>query len=409
MKQRIDLFGLLFLFMTGWASDTTVHEQIDITTIRSTQGEVHPLDHTKAQLRVGYIQLNHDRSTSDRRALALGGHLHIGSKRWRGTRVCAEVYTVQDMTTFQQDKPRHPDFFDQSSTGFVTLSQAFLDMQWGDTEMKLGRQMIDTPHLDSDDIRMMPNYFQAVMITNKALRPWKLSIGKVDKMAGWENGIDTSRFIEIEKVAGSPQNSDGLYLLSAIYDGIDDITLQGWYYYLPNLYDIFYVEMAYKLILERVTWTVGLQYDRAKGVGDRLTGDVDAFTYGVSLQSSFNDSGVTLLVAYNRDVGEYGAIGSFGGGPFFTSLEDQTIDTIQERGDAWIVGGDYTFEAIKVGVTYGHFQADQKSHYHKSETDLIVEYAIDDQIGMTMVYATIHDENQKDGYQQFRLVMNMNF
>jgi len=395
--------------MTGWANDTTVHEQIDITTVRSTQGEVHPLDHTKAQLRVGYIQLNHDGATSDRQALAIGGHLHIGSKRWRGARICAEAYTVQDMTTFQQDQPRHSDFFDRSGNGFVTLSQAFLDMEWGHTEMKLGRQMIDTPHLDSDDIRMMPNYFQAWIMTNKDFLPWKFSFGKVDKMAGWENGIDASRFIEIEKVAGSTQKRDGLYLLSAIYDGIDDITLQGWYYYLPDLYDILYVEMAYKLILEDMTWTLGLQYDRANGIGHQLVGDIGSSTYGISLQSSFDDRGVTLLMAYNRDVGEHGAIGSFGGGPFFTSLEDQTIDTIQERGDAWIVGGDYTFEAIKVGVTYGHFQADQKSHYNKSETDLIVEYAIGDQLGMTMVYATIHDENQKDGYQQFRLVMNMNF
>jgi len=407
MKNLISLFAISLSLAKLLAADMA-NEQIDTTTIRSDIGKVQPLEHTEAQVRFGFINLNNE-STNDTKSFAVGGHLHLDSKRWQGIRVGFEGYAVKDLTLFYNSDDTNRDFFDRQGNGFITLSQAFIDGKFKNTTIKLGRQMIDTPHIDSDDIRMMPNYFQAFVIKNRDFKNLELTIAKVDKMAGWENGLDSSKFIDLEKVAGSDRNGDGLYMLSAVYDGIDDLTLQAWYYYLSDLYDIIYLEIAKEFRVKQATFTLGLQYDRANGIGNMLLGDIGSSTFGLSLHTIFENSGLQLLFAYNRDLGKTGAIGSFGGGPFFTSLEDQTIDAIGEKGDAWIIGSEYNFKNFKLSAIYGSFQADNKNNYNVTETDFISEYEISDRFSATLAYALINDKNLNNGYNQLRFIMNYNF
>jgi len=407
MKKLIYLFAISLYLTKAFAIDIA-NEQIDITTIRNYIGEVQPLEHTKAQIRFGFLNLDmDDDSLNDTKSFAIGGHLHLGSKRWQGVRVGFEGYAVKDLTLFYNSNDTNRDFFDSQGNGFITLSQAFIDGKFKNTTIKLGRQMIDTPHLDSDDIRMMPNYFQAFVIKNRVFQNLELTAAKVDKMAGWENGLDSAKFIDLEKVAGSDKNSDGLYMLSAVYDGIEDFKFQIWYYYLSDLYDIIYLEIAKEFRVKQAIFTIGSQFDRANGIGNMLLGDIGSSTYGITLHSHYN--GLQLLFAYNKDLGKTGAIGSFGGGAFFTSLEDQTIDAIGEKGDAWIIGCEYSFKNFKLSTIYGSFQAKNKENYNVTETDFISGYEISDRFSVTLAYAMINDKNLNNGYNQLRFIMNYNF
>ncbi|SFP79239.1 OprD family outer membrane porin [Hydrogenimonas thermophila] len=407
MKKLIFLFAISLSLTKILAADM-VNEQIDITTIRNYIGDVQPLEHTKAQIRFGFLNLNMaDESLNDTKSFAIGGHLHLGSKRWHGVKVSFESYAVKDLTLLYNSDDTNRDFFDSQGNGFITLSQAFIDGKFKNTTIKLGRQMINTPHLDSDDIRMMPNYFQAFVIKNSDFKNLELTVAKVDKMAGWENGLDSSKFIDIEKVAGSDKNSDGLYMLSAVYNGIEDFNFQAWYYYLRDLYDIIYLEIVKEFKVNQATFTLGLQYDRSNGIGSMLLGDIGSSTYGITLHTHY--SGLQLLFAYNKDLGKTGAIGSFGGGPFFTSLEDQTIDAIGEKGDAWIIGCEYNFKNFKLSTIYGSFQAKNKEIYNVTETDFISEYEISNRFSVTLAYAMINDKNLNNGYNQLRFIMNYNF
>ncbi|WP_353662946.1 OprD family outer membrane porin [Hydrogenimonas sp. SS33] len=414
MKKTLLPASAAFLLCTELMA---AQPQNDPRSIREILGQVNPIAHTKAQVRVGFIDWraegkNPDPDTS---AFAVGGHLHIDSKRWYGLMAGAEAYVVADPGCNSDDPQKvNADFFDADRDGFATLSQAFLDGKWGNTGIKAGRQMIDTPHADSDDIRMMPNYFLAYMLTNNDIEGLTLTLGQIDQMGGWENGIDAKKFISVEKVLGAERSTDGIYLASALYEGFENLSLQAWYYDFTDIADVFYLEAGYTLPTSLATFVFGLQYDTAKERGKALLGRVDSATWGVSVEAGF-ENGLTLMAAYNRDDGDTGAFASLGGGPFFTSLEDQTLDAVGQKGDAWIVAAGYDFggiglEGLNAGITYGRFEADESAAYKTDETDIAAEYAITDRFQLTAALALVNDKTAADNdFNQFRMIANYNF
>jgi len=391
------------------------HQPIEVRSIRGVLSEYDPMEHTKGQLRAGYITFSED-GASRVSAYALGGHVHFNTKRWNGFIVGAEAYTVLNLGINQNPLNLNGDFFDEDGKSFILLSQAYLDWKWCNTEIKLGRQILDTPHADSDDIRMMPNYFEAYTITNTDIDNLSLSAGMIDKMAGWENGVNSPDFVDVGETLGV-NKIDGIYYASASYEGIKDLSLSLWYYHYSDIADVVYVEAGYSYTLSKnTTFTLGLQYDGSHQTGAALLGKQDADTYGISLEAEFADLGVTVLAAYNQDNGETGATGlSLGGGPFFTSMEDQTLDAIGGAGKAWMIGASYNFENIGInglclGVAYGSFEADDASVYKSREIDAVLEYSLSEKLSVTAAFASIdHRVDSMEDYDQFRLIANYNF
>ena len=205
-------------------SQEEIHQPIEVQSVRNILSGYDPLEHTNGQLRAGYIHFAEDASPHTT-AYAVAGHLHLETQRWKGLMVGAEVYTVLNLGNKQKYRNINDDFFDANGESFILLSQAYLDGKWGNTEIKLGRQSLDTPHADSDDIRMIPNYFEAYRVTNKDVTDLTLSAGLIHRMAGWENAVDSSEFVNIGETLGAGRNVDGVYYASASYEGIITIMI----------------------------------------------------------------------------------------------------------------------------------------------------------------------------------------
>ncbi len=400
----------------GSAAEEITQQSIKVRSVRNILGEYDLMEHTKGQLRAGYITFSED-GASRTSAYALGGHFHFNTKRWNGLMFGAEAYTVLNLGINQNSLNLNGDFFDENGKSFILLSQAYIDGKGGNTEIKLGRQVQDTPHADSDDIRMMPNYFEAYTVTNTDIDDLTLSAGMINKMAGWENGVNSADFVDVSETLGVNDDMSGIYYASAVYEGIKDLSLSLWYYHYSDIADIIYAEAGYSYTLSNnTTLTLGLQYDGSHQTGAALLGKQDADTYGISLEAEFADLGVTLLAAYNQDNGETGATGlSLGGGSFFTSMEDQTLDAIGGSGKAWIIGAGYNFENIGInglyfGVAYGSFEADDASVYQSTEIDAVLEYSLSEKLSVTAAFASIdHKVATMKDYDQFRLIANYNF
>ena len=392
----------------------STQQPIEVRTVRSILSEYDPMEHTKGQLRAGYITFSED-ATSRTNAYALAGHYHFNTKRWNGLMVGAEAYTVLNLGINQNPLNLNGDFFDEQGKSFILLSQAYLDGKWGNTEIKLGRQSLDTPHADSDDIRMMPNYFEAYTVTNTDIDDLTLLAGFIDRMAGWENGVDSAEFVDVGETLGISK-MDGIYYASASYEGIKDLSLSLWYYHYSDIADVVYVEAGYSYTLAKTAFTLGLQYDGSHQTGAALLGKQDAQTYGISAEAQFEDLGVTVLAAYNQDNGDTGAMGlSLGGGAFFTSMEDQTLDASGTAGSAWIIGAGYDFGKLGVddlsfGIAYGSFEAEDTSVYQSREIDAVLEYSFNDKIPATAAFASVDFKvNGMEDYDQFRVIANYNF
>ena len=393
-----------------------IQHPIEVQSVRSILSGYDPLEHTNGQLRVGYIHLAEDVSPHST-AYAVAGHFHFDTQRWNGLMVGAEAYTVLNLGNNQKYPDVNPDFFDVNGESFILLSQAYIDGKWGNTEIKLGRQSLDTPHADSDDLRMIPNYFEAYNVTNTDITDLTLSAGFIHRMAGWENGMDSSEFVHVGKTLGASRNVDGVYYASASYEGIKDLSLSLWYYNYHDMANVLYAEAGYSHEFSKdVSIILGLQYDGSQETGAALLGKQNAQTYGISLETDFTDIGVTILAAYNQDNGDSGAMGlSLGGGPLFTSMEDQTLDALGTSGSAWIIGAGYDFEKMGIddltfGVAYGSFKADEPSVYESREIDAAIEYNFNDMISVSAAYASVDfNSNGMEDYDQFRVIVNYNF
>ncbi len=389
----------------------------DPRSVREILGQVKPLEHTDAQLRAGYIDLKMggESADPDTSAFAVGGHVHLDSKRWHGLMVGAELYAVADVgLNSDNDEKVNGDFFDKDKKGFAALSQAFVDGKWGNTELKIGRQIIDTPHADGDDTYMMPNYFMAYLLSNSDIDGLTLTLGKVDQMAGPGNEIDAKTFIPVEKVLGSEKKSRGIYMVSILYEGIENLSVQAWYYDFTDIADVVYLEGGYTFETDIAEVTLGAQYDTAKEHGEALLGDIDSGTWGLSTEAGF-ENGLTLMAAYNADDGDTGAFGSLGGGPFFTSMEDQTIDAIGAKGSALMAAVGYDFggiglEGLNAGIAYGHFEADKSENYETDEIDIAASYEIGERFTLDAAYAMVDDKTDGNAdHRLFRLIANYNF
>ena len=215
-------------------------------------------------------------------------------------------------------------------------------------------------------------------------------------MAGWENGVDSSEFVKVSETLGADQKTDGIYYATASYEGIKDLSLSLWYYNYHEIANVIYAEAGYSHDLSKnISLILGLQYDGSQETGAALLGKQDAQTYGISLETNFTDIGVTLLAAYNQDNGDTGAMGlSLGGGPFFTSMEDQTLDAVGTSGRAWIVGAGYDLGILGIdnlifGVAYGSFKAEDPTLYESREVDTVLEYNFNDKITLSAAYASV--------------------
>ena len=158
-------------------------------------------------------------------------------------------------------------------------------------------------------------------------------------MAGWENGVNAQQFVNVGETLETEQIK-GVSYASASYDGIKDLSLSLWYYNYNDIANVIYAEAGYTYTFTKeTTLTLGLQYDSSKETDAALLGKQDANTFGLSMELASEEIGVHILAAYNQDNGETGAMGlSLGGGAFFTSMEDQTLDAIGAAGKAWMVG-----------------------------------------------------------------------
>lgn len=422
MKKTLLTYITLMIMSIGTQAEDfdtnntkAIHNPIEIESVRGVLGEYNLIEHKKGQLRAGYITFSED-DTSRTSAYALGGHYHFNTKSWNGLMIGSEVYAVLDLGINQNPIQQNSDFLDKDNESFMLLSQLYLNGTWGNTEMTLGRQTLDTPHADSDDIRMIPNYFEAYTLTNTDIDALILSVGLIDKMAGWENGVNSAKFVDVGETLGVDK-IDGIYYASAMYEGIKDLSLSLWYYHYSDIANIFYAEAGYThAVSNDITLTLGLQYDSSRETGAALLGQQDANTYGVSLEADIANLGLTVLAAYNKDNGSTGATGlSLGGGAFFTSMEDQTLDAIGSAGEAWMIGADYHFENIgiqglNVGLAYGDFQSNNASEYESKELDVVVEYTWNEKFSLTAALASVkfNTANMQD-YTQFRLIGHYSF
>ncbi len=68
------------------------------------------------------------------------------------------------------------------------LGEAWIEIGSDSSSARIGRIRLDWPLLNSNDMSLMPNLFEAIDVHTRYDEHWAFTLGHARKMAGWENG-----------------------------------------------------------------------------------------------------------------------------------------------------------------------------------------------------------------------------
>jgi predicted porin len=112
--------------------------------------------------------------------------------------------------------------------------------------------------------------------------------------------------------------------------------------------------------------------------------DTDNNAWGVLAEHSIGD--FTLSTAYNRVSGEVS--NGFGGGPYFTSTEDHTLDGVTDE-KAVMLGFEYSgFDSLTLALVGTDFEQSE------DEVDAIISYAFNQSIHADIIYSDMSDDGK---------------
>ena len=330
-----------------------------------TANEINPVA-TSAQLRFGDITTE-PRIGACENTLAMGGR--FGLLMPVSDEVGAGVSFYSTNALLGEDDNRY--FLDAQNNGYALAGEAWLSLDVGKTQLKAGRQLVDTPFVDTDDTGMILNSFEGVVATSTDLDKVTLMALHLRKWASRDNE-SPEKFEDINR-------DKGISGLGMSYAVSDAVSLQAWHYQATDLASMTYVEAG----LESEAFNLAVQYTtQSDETGDDSGLDGDAW----GVMADYSLAGFTFSGAYNRASGAVG--NGFGGGPYFTSTEDHTIDGVDDE-RATMLGLDYVgFGPLTLLVLSTDFDKSE------DEADWIASYSFNNSVSADIVFSDMGDDGK---------------
>lgn len=383
MKKTLVTSTTLLMSMTAYAGGNIVPE---IVVNKETKNNfLNSVD--------GYLRLGYQQDQNRKQDIALGGKLHIETTSWNGLSVGASFYTTNSIHKYEgAGLP----FFDSKQHSYSILGETYVKGRWANTSIKIGRQEIETPFAESDDIGMIPNTFEAIVLKNTDILDTTLFLAQLQR---W-SGIDSDTHETFNALNGN----DGVQVLGISYEGLKNTTLSGWYYHIKDTVAVGYLEANYEGGNDTFSYGLGLQYS-LQDYEDNTKSTI----YGAIASFGLNCTGLTASIAYNNIDGR-AADNFFGGGPFFTNAEHHTLSEAGKEGESILYGLEWDASSVGVDgiVLSAHFNTHTNAGYDNTkEYDIIASYDYSNNLNFTAIYSDIDDE--QDAFTNLRVFANYSF
>ncbi len=327
--------------------------------------------------RTFYIDRTYNTGTTiNRNSLSIGGYFGYETAPLYGLSIGAKGYSTNKVDihgSANESTSYDPSLFGDGLDSYTFLGELYMNYKRNNTTFKIGRQRLDTPMAGSDEARMLPNLFEAAVLSNTDLKDTTLILAHVTKetagtfsniydnsMLGLQSGYglgtvaaQSGNFEDMGEVAlGAGNDTDGVTAAAAIYKGIPGLTLQAWDYYAHDILNALYLQADYGwdcLLNSAVKMNASAQYIYESEVGDELAGDVESNYFGAKLGAAYNAlSGYAAFSTTGSDdatVTHGGIISPWGGMPAFTQGM-VTRHMFFADTDAWKVAASYNFKDL---------------------------------------------------------------
>jgi hypothetical protein len=341
----------------------------------------------------GYIRLGYQRNDNNREDLALGGKLHIETQDWNGFSIGTSFYTTDQLN--KHDGAGVP-FFDANDHSYSILGETYIRGRWGNTTLKIGRQEIDTPFADTDDVGMVPNTFEAALLVNKDITDTTLFLAYLQR---W-SGVDSSRPNHFTKLHGD----SNVQVFGITYEGVKNTVLSGWFYHLKDNVNIGYIDANYEGKTTLLNYALSAQY-----IIQDYKNDTISIIYGLVTSLGYKPSGLTARFAYNKVDGR-AAENFFSGGPFFTNAQHHTLSEAGKDGEDTLCGIEWNTASVGLDgfvVSANFDRHDNGTDKDTNEYDIVASYDYNDALNFTAIYSDIDDTN--NAFTNLRLFVNYTF
>ena len=339
-----------------------------------------------------------EKNVADNYATALGGELKYELAKYKGFSAGVALRTSYDLGFATGDNEKHNSELSSTKGDYTTLSEAYIDYNYQDLTIRLGRQVLDTPLADSDDTRMIPNSFEAYMAYYK-LNNFDFTLGYLREWQGVDAGLDEG-WIDT-KLDGT--DGDGVVLVGVTYSGLVDAN--AWYYNVDEALNAYYFDISYNYeYSENISVGLSTQY---LSENEKSKSGIEADIYGVMAEVSLYDFGVNLAYNYGDRKDSKTSFAGFGGGTLFTSMDTMTLDGIIEdrEVESIMASLSYSMKNFDFSYAYGDFQGKKNSDGDKAhivEQNFGVEYNFNDKFSGGVMFVIEDDkENSKKTESDF--------
>lgn len=371
VRKVLDSFGTL---------ETKVVSTVNTFTPMFTDGKV------SGQVRSVYAGYDQKQAGAiNTYATALGGQLKYELASLHGFNAAFAFATSQDLSfmTGDKDSGKHNDELSSSTGDYTELSEAYINYRYGGFNLRAGKQILDTPLADSDDIRMIPNTFEAYMATYE-LDDFMLTAGNIQKWQGVDAGLDD----------GWVATGDtGTWLGGISYS--DTVRFDAWYYNITEFTNALYADVGSDYAINKdMTLYVDVQYLRESELSNS---GYEASIYGGLVELVAYGAGINL--AYNKSdkIDGKKSFSGIGGGYMYTSMDTMIIDEITEDRDARAIVASLVYDIgnWELLYAYGDFSGDENSagqKVHIVEQDISLTFNVTDEFVIAAIYVKEDDQ-----------------
>ncbi|GAB1536248.1 hypothetical protein ADMFC3_18790 [Geovibrio sp. ADMFC3] len=359
-----------------------------------TQGSV------KGNVRTLHFTRDFD-TANTRRDFAVGGTLYYRTAELYGVSLGVALSTTHDIDSDDDDSVYSVLGADENGNHKnVTREQEyFIQGNWFNTVIKYGAQEINTPYLNTDDVRMMPRTYKGLSVVNNSFESLTLSAYYLTDSMGWndEEFVSISQAVANEPGGASFIEDKDMLILGANYKLPFEAVkgnIEGWYYTINDIFNITYLKAS----LNKDFGAVNLYFVPSvlfqKSQGDELNGELD--THQIGFRAGIKYAGFDVMGTYSNS-GDDGMITPWG----FDKIIAQQVMTSATRGDedAWGLKAGYDFSKIGLKglsayVWYASYDVDETATVKDiEETDFNIQYAFSgalEGLGVRYRYADMH-------------------
>ena len=268
--------------------------------------------------------------------MALGGGVELKTGEWMGLSFGAVPYTSQRLAG--EDPHDGASLLKAGQEGYSVLGQAHARWRGWDSEITLHRQILDTPMLNSYDVKMTPVTFEACTYVNRSVSNLTITLSQVDAIKGW---TETS-FRSPSEAAGFDDTDEGI-TLAGVQWSTEPLTAQVWEYHARHIVNSVYAQVDLHAPDEGLpVGSLSVQGLHQRDAGEAYAGEFQTGMGGVLGGLSWKGFTLNLGGTVTDKGGDiYNPWAAY---PGYTSLVEEDCNLAGEQ--AWMAGLAYDFSGM---------------------------------------------------------------